>query len=280
MQSTREVYQTGGKRVYYLSLEFLIGRLMRDALANMGLMEEVAEALKSLNVDIDLIASLEPDAALGNGGLGRLAACFMESWRASTFRPMAMASATSTACSARRSRMAGRPNCPKPGLRTAIHGNSSAAKPTMKSASAAWSKPSTAKTMSSRAMSGSRNERVIAVAYDTPVVGWKAKRVNTLRLWEAQPIDPIRLDAFNSGDHVGALRDSVAAEAMTRVLYPADSHKAGQELRLRQEFFFSSASLQDILRRHRQQYPRFPATCPTRWRSSSTTPIRLSPWPN
>ena len=100
-------------------------------------------------------------------------------------------------------------------------------------------------------------ERVIAVAYDTPVVGWQAKRVNTLRLWEAQPIDPIKLDAFNSGDHIGALRESNAAEALTRVLYPADSHKAGQELRLRQEFFFSSASLQDILRRHTQAYPDF-----------------------
>src|SRR5690606_22268447 len=100
-------------------------------------------------------------------------------------------------------------------------------------------------------------ERVIATAYDTPGVGWRAERVNTLRLWAANPIDPILLDAFNAGDHIGALRESNKAETLTRVLYPADATPAGQELRLRQEFFFSSASLQDILRRHLQQYPDF-----------------------
>ncbi|MCJ9757681.1 glycogen/starch/alpha-glucan family phosphorylase, partial [Agrobacterium sp. SHOUNA12C] len=93
-----------------------------------------------------------------------------------------------------------------------------------------------------------------AAAFDTPVVGWRGNRVNTLRLWSAQPIDPILLDAFNAGDHIGALRESNKAESLTRVLYPADATPAGQELRLRQEFFFSSASLQDILRRHLQQY--------------------------
>ncbi|PLU56722.1 glycogen phosphorylase, partial [Sinorhizobium medicae] len=86
---------------------------------------------------------------------------------------------------------------------------------------------------------------------------WRATRVNTLRLWAAQPIDPILLDAFNAGDHIGALRESNKAESLTRVLYPADATPAGQELRLRQEYFFSSASLQDILRRHLQQYPDF-----------------------
>lgn len=100
-------------------------------------------------------------------------------------------------------------------------------------------------------------ERVIAAAFDTPAVGWRGKRVNTLRLWSAQPIDPILLDAFNAGDHIGALRESNKAESLTRVLYPADATPAGQELRLRQEFFFSSASLQDILRRHLQQYDDF-----------------------
>ena len=79
MASTKQVYKTNAKRVYYLSLEFLIGRLMRDAVNNLGLMNEIRDALASLGVDIDVIAGLEPDAALGNGGLGRLAACFMES---------------------------------------------------------------------------------------------------------------------------------------------------------------------------------------------------------
>jgi starch phosphorylase len=97
-------------------------------------------------------------------------------------------------------------------------------------------------------------EAVRAEAVDTPVVGWRGKRVNTLRLWNALALDPIRLDAFNAGDHIGALAEEARAERLVRVLYPADSNPAGQELRLRQEYFFSSASIQDILRRHLQYF--------------------------
>jgi starch phosphorylase len=97
-------------------------------------------------------------------------------------------------------------------------------------------------------------EAVEAVAVDTPVVGWRGKRVNTLRLWTARAFDPIRLDAFNAGDHTGALAGQLKAETLVRVLYPADSNAAGQELRLRQEYFFSSASIQDIVRRHIQYF--------------------------
>jgi starch phosphorylase len=98
------------------------------------------------------------------------------------------------------------------------------------------------------------HEKVEANAVDTPVVGYKGKRVNTLRLWTANPLDPIRLDAFNAGDHAGALAEQVRADALVRVLYPADSTPAGQELRLRQEYFFTSASIQDIVRRHAQYH--------------------------
>ncbi len=258
MESTREVYKTGGKRVYYLSLEFLIGRLMRDAVANMGLMEEVSEALKSLNVDIDLIAALEPDAALGNGGLGRLAACFMESMASVNIPAYGYGIRYVHGLFRQEISDGWQAEYPETWL---AHGNPWEFERRESNYEVGFG--GTVETVDDEGDADEPrhvwkpNERVIAVAYDTPVVGWKAKRVNTLRLWEAQPIDPISLAAFNSGDHAGALRESVAAEAITRVLYPADSHKAGQELRLRQEFFFSSASLQDILRRHRQQYPDF-----------------------
>ena len=95
-------------------------------------------------------------------------------------------------------------------------------------------------------------EQVEASAVDTPVVGWRGKRVNTLRLWTASALDPLRLDAFNAGDHMGAVAEQMKADSLVRVLYPADSSSAGQELRLRQEYFFSSASIQDIVRRHVQ----------------------------
>jgi glycogen phosphorylase len=221
-------------------------------------MEEVSEALKSLSVDIDLIAALEPDAALGNGGLGRLAACFMESMASVGIPAYGYGIRYVHGLFRQEISDGWQAEYPETWL---AHGNPWEFE--RREANYEVGFGGTVET-DDRDIDADEpryvwkpNERVIAVAYDTPVVGWKAKRVNTLRLWEAQPVDPISLAAFNSGDHAGALRDSVAAEAITRVLYPADSHKAGQELRLRQEFFFSSASLQDILRRHKQQYPDF-----------------------
>src|SRR6201986_4056708 len=95
---------------------------------------------------------------------------------------------------------------------------------------------------------------VEAIAYDTPVVGWRGRHVNTLRRWSARAPDPLRLDAFNAGDHVGALASQSRAAAISQVLYPSDESEAGEELRLRQEYFFSSAALQDILRRHMRQH--------------------------
>ena len=94
------------------------------------------------------------------------------------------------------------------------------------------------------------DETVEAVAYDTPIVGWRGRNVNPLRLWTARAVDPVRLDAFNRGDHIGALVEQARAEAISKVLYPSDETPAGRELRLRQEYFFVSASLQDLVARH------------------------------
>jgi len=256
MESTRKAYETGAKRVYYMSLEFLIGRLMRDAVSNLNLMEEVSDALASLGVDINVIAGLEPDAALGNGGLGRLAACFMESM--ATVDVPAYGYGIRYVHGLFRQQMADgwQVELPENWL---AHGNPWEFERRESAYEIGFGG-------SIEVISGHDEqpryvwkpaERVIAAAFDTPVVGWRGKRVNTLRLWSAQPIAPILLDAFNAGDHIGALRESNRAESLTRVLYPADATPAGQELRLRQEYFFSSASLQDILRRHLQQYDDF-----------------------
>ncbi|KDR88197.1 glycogen phosphorylase [Agrobacterium sp. TS43] len=256
MESTRKAYANNSKRVYYLSLEFLIGRLMRDAISNIGLMHEIRDALSSLGVDLDVIAGLEPDAALGNGGLGRLAACFMESM--ATVDIPAYGYGIRYVHGLFRQQMADGWQVELPETWLA-HGNPWEFERRESSYEVGFGG-------SVETIGGYEDpqrfvwkpaERVIAMAYDTPVVGWRGTRVNTLRLWSAQPIDPILLAAFNAGDHIGALRESNKAESLTRVLYPADATPAGQELRLRQEFFFSSASLQDILRRHLQQYPDF-----------------------
>jgi glycogen phosphorylase len=262
--STKEVYRTGGKRVYYLSLEFLIGRLMRDAISNLGLMEEVSDALKSLGVDLNTIAELEPDAALGNGGLGRLAACFMESMATVNIPAYGYGIRYVHGLFRQEMQDGWQVELPETWLQ---HGNPWEFERRESDYEVGFGgSVSTVEAEEDADGDGDPNddrhvwkpqERVNAVAYDTPVVGWKGKRVNTLRLWEAQPIDAIKLDAFNSGDHIGALNESNKAELITRVLYPADSTPAGQELRLRQEYFFVSASLQDIMRRHLQQYPDF-----------------------
>ncbi|MXN47443.1 glycogen/starch/alpha-glucan family phosphorylase [Shinella kummerowiae] len=256
MDSTRRTYATGAKRVYYLSLEFLIGRLMRDAMTNTGIMDAMREALASHGVDIDVIAELEPDAALGNGGLGRLAACFMESM--ATVDVPAYGYGIRYVHGLFRQQMADGWQVELPETWLA-HGNPWEFERRESSYEIGFG--GAVETINigedKQRFVWKPAERVIATAYDTPAVGWRAKRVNTLRLWAANPIDPILLDAFNAGDHIGALKESNKAESLTRVLYPADATPAGQELRLRQEFFFCSASLQDILRRHLQQYPDF-----------------------
>ncbi|NHT77948.1 glycogen phosphorylase [Rhizobium sp. PP-F2F-G38] len=256
MESTRKAYTDSSKRVYYLSLEFLIGRLMRDAVTNIGLMDELKEALASFGVDIDVVAELEPDAALGNGGLGRLAACFMESM-ASVDIP-AYGYGIRYVHGLFRQQMADGWQVELPETWLA-HGNPWEFERRESSYEIGFGGSVETVNIDEELTRyvWKPAERVIATACDTPVVGWRGKRTNTLRLWSAHPIDPILLDAFNAGDHIGALRESNKAEALARVLYPADATPAGQELRLRQEFFFSSASLQDILRRHLQQYPDF-----------------------
>ena len=253
MESSRETWRTSNKRVYYLSLEFLIGRLMRDAMSNVGLMEPVQEALRNLNVDLDDLINMEPDAALGNGGLGRLAACFLESM--STLKIPAYGYGIRYVHGLFRQEMSEgwQVELPEEWL---AHGNPWEFERRESAYEVGFGgqvEPVTDPDGSVR-QEWRPIEHVMAVAFDTPIVGWRGARVNTLRLWSAQPIDPILLDKFNSGDHIGALEESAKAEAITRVLYPADSTPAGQELRLRQEFFFSSASLQDIVRRHVQQY--------------------------
>ena len=243
----------GRKRVYYLSLEFLIGRLLNDVVGNLRLTEVARRALGDLGVDYDRLRTIEPDAALGNGGLGRLASCFMES----------MASL-------------GLPTCGygiryDHGLFRQIikDGWQQEYPEEWLSFRNPWEfeRPEITydifyggrvETVAPRAR-GLRHvwhpaESVRAVAYDTPIVGWRGVYVNALRLWSARAPDPMRLDMFNLGDHVGALTEQARAEAISKVLYPSDATPAGRDLRLRQEYFFVSASLQDLVQRHCRSY--------------------------
>ncbi|WP_267397497.1 glycogen/starch/alpha-glucan phosphorylase [Sphingomonas sp. GC_Shp_1] len=249
MESTKQAHAAGAKRVYYLSLEFLIGRLLRDALSNLRHNDEVAEALKTLGVDLADLEEIEPDAALGNGGLGRLAACFMESLASLDLPAYGYGIRYVNGMFRQRINDGWQTELPENWL---AHGNP-------------WEFERRESAyfvgFGGEVVAGANNlphwapaEAVEAVAFDTPMVGWRGKRVNTLRLWNARAFDPIKLDRFNAGDFQGALAGQLRAETLTRVLYPNDSTPAGQELRLRQEYFFSSASIQDIVRRHVQYF--------------------------
>ncbi len=222
-----------------------------DSLTNLGITEEMRAALASLDVDLDALREIEPDAALGNGGLGRLAACYMESMATVGIPAHGYGIRYDFGLFRQGVRDGwqqeypeewlefGNPwEFPRPEINYPV-GFGGQVEAVMPGAVAQIWHPS---------------EIVEAIAYDTPVVGWRGKSVNTLRLWRSHAADPLRLDVFNAGDYVGAQNDQVRAAAISKVLYPSDSTPAGQELRLRQEYFFASASLQDLVRRHYQQH--------------------------
>lgn len=246
--STARTHEAGGKQVYYLSLEFLIGRLLRDALSNLGATRAMEAALREHGLDLALLEELEPDAALGNGGLGRLAACFMESLASLDIPAYGYGIRYINGMFRQRIDEGWQVELPETWL---AHGNPWEFK---RRESAYCIGFGGEVTDEGGRIRWNPAEKIEATAVDTPVVGWRGKRVNTLRLWTANAMDPIQLDAFNAGDHAGALASQVKADSLVRVLYPADSTPAGQELRLRQEFFFSSASIQDIVRRHVQYH--------------------------
>jgi starch phosphorylase len=247
--SEKQSYDEGRKRVYYLSLEFLIGRLFTDALNNMGLLPVFEAALGDLGVDLSDLRKCEPDAALGNGGLGRLAACFMESM--ATLAIPAIGYGIRYDFGLFRQIIShgwqqeypdewlgfGNPwEFQRPEVVYHVHFGGSV-------------EPVTDPKGRVRSI-WHPAETVQAVAYDTPIVGWRGAHVNALRLWSAHAPDPLKLDVFNTGDYLGASAEQARAESICKFLYPNDESAAGRELRLRQEYFFVAASLQDLVKRH------------------------------
>ncbi|MGF1659002.1 MAG: glycogen/starch/alpha-glucan phosphorylase [Rubrimonas sp.] len=256
--TTNRIYGANRKRVYYLSMEFLIGRLLEDAINNLGLEEAARGAVESLDVDYSALVLDEPDAALGNGGLGRLAACFLDSM-----------STVGVAAHGYGIRYAH-------GLfRQSFHDGwqGEEAEDWLRQAHP-WeferSEVAYPVNFGGEArVSGDSGmwkaaETVMAVAYDTPVPGWRGRWANTLRLWSAQPVFEFDLERFNHGDYLGAAAPSVFAQTISRVLYPDDTTPQGKELRLKQEYFFTAASLADILRRylaHSNDMTQLPSAC-------------------
>jgi starch phosphorylase len=253
IKTTREIYARGQKRVYYLSLEFLIGRLLSEYLGNLQLYDTCRAALAAEGVDLERIREREPDAALGNGGLGRLAACFMESMATVGVAGFGYGIRYQHGLFRQLFSDGWQVEQPEDWLSFGNPWEFERPEVFHEVGFGGWVERVSSADETERQV-WHPAERVHAVAYDTPIVGWRGDWVNTLRLWSARAANPMSFDQFNRGDYLGAVAEQVTSEHIVRVLYPNDETAVGQELRLKQEYFFTSASLQDILRRHLQQH--------------------------
>ncbi|WP_404385807.1 glycogen/starch/alpha-glucan phosphorylase [Caenispirillum salinarum] len=253
IDSLRQADHSDAKRIYYLSLEFLIGRSLKANMLSTGVLDVTRAALAVLGQDLDAVCEQEPEAALGNGGLGRLAACFIDS--------MATVGI--------------------PGMGYGIHyhhgmfgqvienGEQREVPENWLARGNPWefARPEVAypirfggHTVEYRDQEGhprrhwEGGEEVIATAYDLPIPGFGAWTVNNIRLWDAKASHGFDLARFNRGDYIEAVREESASETISQVLYPDDSTSQGKELRFKQEYFFAAASLRDILRRFRKRH--------------------------
>ena len=238
------------KRVYYLSLEFLMGRAMTNNIINLGLEKPVRDALSSLGYTLEELRDVEPDAGLGNGGLGRLAACFLDSLASLEYPAYGYGIRYNYGIFRQQIRNGQQVEVPDNWLKD---GNPWEVKrpdlvyPVFFGGSV--------REMYENGKDIFRwipDETVNGIAYDTPIVGYGGKTVNTLRLWSAQSPEGFSFEEFNSGDYTEAVRDKINAETISQVLYPNDTLYMGKELRLKQQYFFVSCSLQDILRRFKR----------------------------
>lgn len=247
----RQFAEEDVKRVFYLSMEYLIGRMLEANLRNMGIFEVTQQALADLGVDFREIASLEEDAALGNGGLGRLAACILESMATQGYPGYGYGIRYEYGMFQQHVEHFRQVEHPDNWLR---FGNP-------------WEFPRPEKTFIVRfyghvvehherdgepCFTWEEGEEVMAMAYDYPTAGYQRRNVNNLRLWAAKATRDFDLRYFNEGDYIRAVADKNESETISMVLYPNDSTAIGKELRLKQEYFFVSASLQDILDRHQK----------------------------
>ncbi len=253
LQVDRENLAQGRKHIYYLSLEFLIGRLLNDVAGNLRMTDVVHRALDDLGVNFDRVRFAEPDAALGNGGLGRLAACFLESMASLGIPAYGYGIRYDHGLFRQIIKDGWQQEFPEEWLSFQNPWEFERSEVTY-DINFGGSVETIAARSGHRRFVWHPEETIEAVAYDTPVVGWRGAHVNPLRLWSARAVDPIRLEVFNRGDHLGALSEQVRAEALSKILYPSDETTAGRELRLRQEYFFVAASLQDLVQRHRRAY--------------------------
>jgi glycogen phosphorylase len=256
LHTQQSYYENDVKRVYYLSMEFLIGRLLTNNLINLGIYDEYKQALDELGHDISELEETEVEAGLGNGGLGRLAACFLDSiaslgipgygygiryefgiFHQKIIRGFQVERADNWL-------RVGNPwEIPRPRSLVPVNFYGRV-----------QSNPNTLKEMGQQWV---ETQDVMAMAHDIPIPGYKNNTVNNLRLWSARSSRELELEHFQTGDYFQAVQNKHESEIISKVLYPADHNQSGKELRFKQEYFFVSASLSDIVRRYKKAHTSF-----------------------
>ncbi len=256
IETQRTYYENDVKRAYYLSAEFLLGRALTANLEALGIYDEYASILKDLGIDIEELFEQEPDAGLGNGGLGRLAACFLESLATLCMPGQGYGIRYEFGIFEQAIRNGyqveradewlkfgnpweiGRPEYTVP---VGFGGHTLTVPNDRGGFSVIWQPAS----------------RIVGVPYDTPIAGFRTNTVNTLRLWAARSDQEFDFALFNEGDYLHAVESKNASEVISKVLYPNDSFEKGRELRLKQEYFFVACSIHDIVWRYKRTHKGF-----------------------
>ncbi|NLL78544.1 MAG: glycogen/starch/alpha-glucan phosphorylase [Clostridiales bacterium] len=253
LKTQKEYDKKDPKTVYYLSMEFLMGRALGNNILNLQAYDDVKEALEELGVNLNVVEDQEPDAALGNGGLGRLAACFLDSLATLGYAAYGCGIRYRYGMFKQEIRDGYQVEAPDNWLE---NGNPFELR-----------RPEYAKEVKFGGYvsvkideKGRQNfvqegyQSVTAIPYDIPVVGYGNGIVNTLRIWDAQPVECFRLDSFDKGDYQKAVEQENLARNIVEVLYPNDNHYAGKELRLKQQYFFISASVQEAVAKYMRKH--------------------------
>jgi starch phosphorylase len=248
--SRQQYHSRNVKRVYYLSMEFLLGRLLSDNIINLQLLSACNQAGRDLGLDMESVLDQEHDAGLGNGGLGRLAACYLDSM--ATLRLPAVGYGIRYDFGIFNQKIVNGNQVEMPEMWLQFRNPWEIERPEFKKTIKYYGK-----TMLVKDQDGKMRFRwidtidVLAIPYDIPIPGFGVNNVNSLRLWSARAAEEFNFQEFNQGDYIGACESKLVSENISKVLYPNDNNVSGRELRLKQQHFFTSASLQDIIRRYR-----------------------------
>ena len=246
MDTQKAYEEKDPKMVYYMSMEFLMGRALGNSIINLQAYKPVKEALEELGLDLNVVEDQEPDAAVGNGGLGRLAACFLDSLATLGYPAYGCGIRYRYGMFKQKIRDGYQVEVPDNWL---VDGNPFELR-----------RPEYAKIVKfggyvavhtdengRNVFSQEGYQSVKAVPFDLPIVGYGNRIVNTLRIWDAEPVECFQLDSFDKGDYQKAVEQENLARNIVEVLYPNDNHYAGKELRLKQQYFFISASVQEAV---------------------------------